>query len=306
MVGSKTESAPEFTIILPTHARKDVLGFAILSVLAQKESSFELLVVGDGAEDGTAEVVQTFEDRRIKWLNFPKAAGFGYANRNRALGLSTGKYIAFMADDDLIMPDHLALLKAKLDSGADLACTRAAWISSDGVAAPFSNNISLSDEFSAFMQVANSLPATCFAYRRNAIEGPTDHWPVGNVSAGDWRLWHRILAPWKSNALATESRYSVLHFSAKRTGSRFSNMPELAAILRLADNAAWWPNILKLQNCFDLSVQEYYWKLLQSVGADQIREALQLVTDRIAWEAINSLLPRRSLLIRTSLKEKIT
>ena len=76
-MGSKTESAPEFTIILPTHARKDVLGFAILSVLAQKESSFELLVVGDGAEDGTAEVVQTFEDRRIKWLNFPKAAGFG-------------------------------------------------------------------------------------------------------------------------------------------------------------------------------------------------------------------------------------
>jgi glycosyltransferase involved in cell wall biosynthesis len=302
MAGNAAVHKPTFTIILPTHARSDVIGCAIRSVLLQRQQSFELIVVGDGAEPGTAEAVRAFDDTRVQWLDLPKAPGLGYANRNIALQRAEGKYIAFMADDDLLFPDHLDLLERQLNSGALLACTRAGWVSSDGIAAPFSNNLSLTDEFLGFLSVANSLPAACFAYRRDALEDGK-HWPEDSFDAGDWQLWRRILSSRSDVPLSVESAYTVLHFAAKRRRSRFSGMPDLDILLRIADNAAWWPKVLKPALVDSQPEQSYYLEILQKSGPDALRQALQLVTDRLAWEAVQSHMPQRApLLVPTMAK----
>ena len=158
---------PRFSVLLPTHNRCELLRLAVLSVLAQTEEDFELLVVGDGT-DNSAAVIKNFNDPRIRWFDLPKAPFFGYANRNIALKQATGKYIAFVADDDLIFADHLALLAAILEkSGAEWAYNRPLWVTTEGLVVPFASNLRNSDELDIFLTARNHIPATCVVYRRS-------------------------------------------------------------------------------------------------------------------------------------------
>lgn len=282
---------PVFTVLLPTHARADVVGLAVKSVCAQNERDFELLVVGDGAERGTAEAVLASGDTRVQWLDLPKAPGFGYINRNYALTKARGRYVALMSDDDLIMPDHLSRLRMMLDNGAVLASTRAIWVSSDGIGCPFANNLTLRDELNAFMNRCNSTPSTCFAYRRSALNDP-EPWPADGSEAGDWKIWKQLIRSYPEHPLAVDPTYTALHFSARRKKSRTAGVSEMAVILHFADRYDWWPSALRPAIANGSSEQESYAAVLSTPdGVDALRRAAATVTDRLAWTLVQSNVP---------------
>jgi GT2 family glycosyltransferase len=94
---------PKVSVIIPTYNRSELVREAIASVLAQSFSDFELIVVDDGSEDGTAEVVRAFPDvRYVYQLNCGVSAA-----RNHGVSLSTGELIAFLDSDDLWQPCKL-------------------------------------------------------------------------------------------------------------------------------------------------------------------------------------------------------
>jgi glycosyltransferase involved in cell wall biosynthesis len=105
-------SMPLVTVILSTYNWSAVLPFSIESVLHQTFRDFELLVIGDGCSDDSAEVVAGFSDLRVRWINLPRNTGSQAGPNNEGLRQAKGKLIAYLGHDDLWSKYHLENLVA--------------------------------------------------------------------------------------------------------------------------------------------------------------------------------------------------
>ena len=55
------------SVIIPTYQRCQRLKIAIESVLSQTYSAYEIIIMDDGSDDGTKEMVNLFKDSRISY-----------------------------------------------------------------------------------------------------------------------------------------------------------------------------------------------------------------------------------------------
>lgn len=97
---------PKVSVVIITYNRSELLRTAIRSVLSQSYQDFELIVVDDASRDNTSEMVQAFDDQKIRYIRHEtnkKEAGA----RNTGVLNSTGEYIAFLDDDDEWLPEKL-------------------------------------------------------------------------------------------------------------------------------------------------------------------------------------------------------
>jgi glycosyltransferase involved in cell wall biosynthesis len=94
---------------MPARNAARFIGAAIDSVLRQEGIELELIVVDDCSDDGTADVVESIRDRRLRLLRNPQRRGIG-ACHNLVLRYSRAPYIAHVDADDLILPGALRKL----------------------------------------------------------------------------------------------------------------------------------------------------------------------------------------------------
>ena len=94
------------SVIVPTYNRGPRLRRTIESVLNQRFTDFELIIVDDASTDDTEEVVNAFDDQRIRYLIHDTNRG-GSVARNTGIDVSEGEYIAFLDDDDEWHPRKL-------------------------------------------------------------------------------------------------------------------------------------------------------------------------------------------------------
>jgi glycosyltransferase involved in cell wall biosynthesis len=78
----------------------------VTSVLSQTYSVFELIVVLDGSDPNTVEVLSRFQDARLNVVCLPRSVGPAEA-RNIGVSSANGKWIAFLDDDDEWLPTKL-------------------------------------------------------------------------------------------------------------------------------------------------------------------------------------------------------
>lgn len=107
---------PRVSVVIPTYNRRDLVREAIASVTAQSYTDFEVIVVDDGSDDGTAEVVQQFA--RIRYIYQPNHGVS--AARNAGVALAQGELLAFLDSDDLWQPRKLECQVALFDQYPDI------------------------------------------------------------------------------------------------------------------------------------------------------------------------------------------
>ena len=99
--------APVVSVVIPAFQCADYITATLKSVLAQKFTQFEVVVVNDGSPDTDAleRELKPFLDS-IRYLK--QQNGGPSAARNLGVREARGRYIAFLDSDDLWLPDHLA------------------------------------------------------------------------------------------------------------------------------------------------------------------------------------------------------
>ena len=98
---------PLVTAVIPTHNREQVIGRAIISVLAQSYPNLEIVVVDDRSTDDTARVVSDFKGHNLRYVKNTGRRGASAA-RNAGIAEARGSLIAFLDSDDEWMPDKIA------------------------------------------------------------------------------------------------------------------------------------------------------------------------------------------------------
>lgn len=89
------------SIITPTYNHEKFIGKCIESVLAQSYPNWEQIIVDDGSDDGTQDVISGYNDKRIKYIRQEKKGIWGLSETyNKALANSKGKFIAILEGDD--------------------------------------------------------------------------------------------------------------------------------------------------------------------------------------------------------------
>jgi glycosyltransferase involved in cell wall biosynthesis len=110
---------PRLSIVIPTRQRADTLVFAIETALAQTHPDYEIVVQNNGNDQATNDVVASFQSRRIVLTGSAEILPMA-ANWEAALAASSGEYIAFMGDDDGMMPDACAICDELLSNRPSL------------------------------------------------------------------------------------------------------------------------------------------------------------------------------------------
>ena len=91
---------PKISILMPTYNRASLIGETIESILKQTYENWELIIIDDGSEDNTEEVISRIKDQRIR---FYKAGRIAINGKIKNIGLeeADGDLVAFIDSDDL-------------------------------------------------------------------------------------------------------------------------------------------------------------------------------------------------------------
>jgi glycosyltransferase involved in cell wall biosynthesis len=97
---------PLVSIVIPTKNRRDLLRETIASVASQTYSHWEVIVVDDGSNDHTGEMIQsiTSTDQRVRFVRRERSPAGASTCRNLGVSAAGGEYVVFLDSDDLLAP----------------------------------------------------------------------------------------------------------------------------------------------------------------------------------------------------------
>jgi GT2 family glycosyltransferase len=230
------------SVLCPTYQHSEFIGDCIRSVLAQTVQDWEMVIVDDGSDDGTAEIAESFHDPRIVVLRrqHEGVAGLGRAYTS-AVANTSSPFLAILEGDDTWpatkLEDELPLFN---DPSVVLAYGSAGLMDEKGcVYARFSyaprGRVARNDPVGTILPAlvnVNFLVAATVMVRRRALEQIGGFVHPSGVPYVDHPTWLRLAT---TGTFARSSRilgYWRRHGRQVTTRSWFDTTPDRASYLQ--------------------------------------------------------------------------
>jgi glycosyltransferase involved in cell wall biosynthesis len=127
-------TSPLVSVVMSVYNEENYLKDTIDSISNQTEQDFEFIIVDDGSNDGTLDVLDSIKktDRRIRVISNSKNAGIAKA-LNNGIKYASGKYIALMDAGDISHPRRFEKQVDFLEKRKDISIlgTQGQWIDLD-------------------------------------------------------------------------------------------------------------------------------------------------------------------------------
>ena len=115
------QNTPLVSVIIPTHNRPELLPEALASVAGQTMTDWQVIIIDDGSSPIVNEQnIKAQFGSQFQVIRHAVAQGGAFA-KNTGVNAATGKYLAFLDDDDLFSPTYLATAVETLEANPQIS-----------------------------------------------------------------------------------------------------------------------------------------------------------------------------------------
>ena len=111
--------SPKISVVLPVYNAEAFIKEAIDSILNQTYADFELIIIDDGSQDNSVEIIKSFVDSRIELIIKDDNSGL-IDSLNLGINRAKGEYVARMDADDIAEPNRFLEQVKFLDKNPDV------------------------------------------------------------------------------------------------------------------------------------------------------------------------------------------
>lgn len=179
------------TVLMPVYNGEKYLKDAIDSILAQTFKDFEFLIIDDGSTDTSAEIIKSYDDERIRFVQNESNLKL-IKTLNNGLRLANGEYIARMDCDDISFPERIQRQVEFMDENLEVGiCGTWSETIGDGVNKwetrfPCSNEL-----IKAHLLINTALSHPTVIFRKSLLEKHDLSYNEEAEHAEDYDLWVR-------------------------------------------------------------------------------------------------------------------
>lgn len=186
---------PKVTVLMSVHNGEKYLREAIESILNQTFKDFEFLIVNDGSTDSSKEIILSYDDPRIVYVENETNIGLT-KSLNKGLKLAKGEYIARMDADDWSYPKRLEVQNGFLDSNSEvvLAGSLSEIIEMDG-SISFQHRSSNKEQLYYDLTFSNIFAHSSVMFRKKTV-ADIGGYDESFSKSQDFDLWYRLSRRW--------------------------------------------------------------------------------------------------------------
>jgi len=272
---------PLISVVIPVYNGEKTIRETIKSVLNQTFNDLELIVINDGSQDSTLEIVSSISDPRLKIFSYPNANQA--VSRNRGISQACGEYISFIDADDLWTPDKLAAQLRALQENPQAAVAYS-WTDVIDESSQFlhtGSHLTVNGDVYANLLVVNVLENGSNPLIRRQALAEVGGFEESLPPAEDWDMWLRLAARYHFVAVPAPQ---VLYRSS--VGSMSTNVEKLEAACLQVIGRGFAQAPASLQYLKKYSLSNIYKYLTYRAVAGNPERQRGLLAVRFLWRAV--------------------